>query len=58
MVCRHNIHFLTIVRHGQTDAYIGKLNEGWEDCNLNYVGMKQAQAVGKALKHNKISLCL
>ena len=41
---------LTIVRHGETDANLKQLVQGFTDNPLNETGEKQANAAGKALK--------
>merc|ERR1711983_388318 len=41
---------MTIVRHGQTNANKERAIHGWTDTPLNAIGLKQAQAAGKALK--------
>ena len=41
---------LTIVRHGETDANLKQLVQGFTDNPLNQTGEKQANAAGKALK--------
>ena len=50
MATRSKTLLLTIVRHGQTNANKERLMQGWADIPLNDIGVKQAQAAGKALK--------
>ena len=50
MATRSKTLLLTIVRHGQTNANKERLMQGWADIPLNEIGIKQAQAAGKALK--------
>ncbi len=45
---------LILVRHGETDYNVQKLNQGWADTRLTENGIKQARAVGQRLKDEKI----
>ena len=56
MANRSKTLYLTIVRHGQTDANKEKVLHGWTDTPLNATGLKQAQAAGKALKEVEFHL--
>ncbi|MEM0473231.1 MAG: histidine phosphatase family protein [Candidatus Aenigmatarchaeota archaeon] len=45
---------LFIIRHGQTDANVKEIMQGWLDLKLNDKGIKQAKLLAKRLKKEKI----
>ncbi|MBU5690297.1 MAG: histidine phosphatase family protein [Candidatus Aenigmatarchaeota archaeon] len=47
---------LFIIRHGQTDANVKGLMQGWLDYKLNENGVKQAKLLAKRLKKEKIDV--
>ncbi|HLC84335.1 MAG TPA: histidine phosphatase family protein [Candidatus Nanoarchaeia archaeon] len=47
---------LILVRHGETDYNVQKLNQGWADSKLTEKGIEQARAVGQRLKDEKVDV--
>lgn len=45
---------LFIIRHGQTNANVKEMMQGWLDLKLNENGIKQAKLLAKRLKNEKI----